>query len=82
MIPFYLGATAVIQVSSALRRTQILLWAAVVGFVVKLALNYALLSVMGLPGIGLSTTVSYAATMMVTVILCRRALHAQARAHA
>ena len=80
MIPFYLGATVVIQVSSALRRTDILLWAAVAGFVLKLALNYALMSVMGLPGIGLSTTLSYAATMTVTLILCRRAL--QARAHA
>jgi len=79
MIPFYLGATAVIQVSSALRRTEILLWAAVAGFVLKLALNFALISVMGLPGIGLSTTLSYAATMTVTLILCRRAL--QARAH-
>jgi putative peptidoglycan lipid II flippase len=78
MIPFYLGATVVIQISSALRRTDILLWAAVAGFVLKLALNYALMSVMGLPGIGLSTTLSYAATMTVTLILCRRALNAQA----
>lgn len=79
MIPFYLGATAVIQISSALRRTQILLWAAVTGLVLKLALNYALVSVMGLPGIGLSTTLTYAATMTVTLILCRREL--QARTH-
>ena len=79
MIPFYLGATAVIQVSSALRRTQILFRAAATGFALKVALNYALISLMGLPGIGLSTTLTYAATMAVTLILCRREL--QARAH-
>jgi putative peptidoglycan lipid II flippase len=77
MIPIYLGTIAVTQVSSALRRTDILLWSAVTGLALKLALNYILISVMGLPGIGLSTTLSYAGTMAVVLILCRRALSAQ-----
>ncbi|HXA72223.1 MAG TPA: polysaccharide biosynthesis C-terminal domain-containing protein, partial [Stellaceae bacterium] len=59
---------------SALRRTDILLWTPVTGFALKLVLNYILISVMGLPGIGLSTTLCYAATATIALILCRRAL--------
>jgi len=60
-----------------LRRTDILLWAAVAGFVLKLVLNYSLISAMGLPGIGLSTTLCYAATMTIALVFCRRALNAR-----
>jgi putative peptidoglycan lipid II flippase len=78
MIPFYLGATVAIQVLSALRRNQVLLWASLMGLALKVALNYGLLAVMGLPGIGLSTTLCYAATMTFALVFCRRALKAQA----
>jgi putative peptidoglycan lipid II flippase len=61
-IPFYVGSSVVIQALSALRLSETLLWAGVLALVTKVALNLALLPGMGLAGLGVATSVMYAAS--------------------
>lgn len=77
MIPLYLAAVMAIQTLSALRRTDLLLWASLAGFTVKVVLNYLLVLIMGLPGIGLSTTICYASTTTIALAACHRELRAR-----
>ncbi|HLG85653.1 MAG TPA: lipid II flippase MurJ [Alphaproteobacteria bacterium] len=69
-IPFYLGATVVVQVLSALGRNDILMWSALLSVALKILLNYFLSSMMGLAGLGLSTSVIYAVAMVFLLTSC------------
>jgi len=69
-VPFSLGAVILIQVISALRRTDILLWSAVLSLILKVILNYLLIGPLGLAGIALSTSVIYAAALVYLLFFC------------
>jgi putative peptidoglycan lipid II flippase len=69
-IPFCLGAVVAIQVLSALRRTDILLWSAVLSLGLKLVLNLLLIGPLGLAGIALSTSIIYAAALGFLLFFC------------
>lgn len=69
-IPFFLGGQIAVQAISAMRRNEILLWGAIISLGLKIALNYFFVARMGLPGIGLSTTVVFAASMTFLLYHC------------
>lgn len=76
-IPFSLGAVAAIQVLSAMRRTDILLWSAVLSLALKILLNYLLISSMGIAGIALSTSIVYAVALAYLLFFCFAQLRGQ-----
>ncbi|MEH2512261.1 putative peptidoglycan lipid II flippase [Nitrobacteraceae bacterium AZCC 1564] len=69
-IPFFLCSQIAVQAISALRQTHILLWGAIISLSLKIVLNHILTERMGLPGIGLSTTLVVAASMAFLFYRC------------
>jgi peptidoglycan biosynthesis protein MviN/MurJ (putative lipid II flippase) len=69
-IPFFLCGQAAVQAISAMRRTHILLWGAVISLILKIVLNHILVARMGLSGIGLSTTLVFAVSMVFLFYHC------------
>lgn len=62
-IPFFLCSQIAVQAISAMRRAHILLWGSIISLTLKIVLNHMLVAWIGLPGIGLSTALVFAASM-------------------
>jgi putative peptidoglycan lipid II flippase len=60
-VPFYTLGILFVRMISSLQVNHVLLWNTIIGFTVNVVLNYLLMSVMGVAGIALSTSLVYAA---------------------
>lgn len=69
-IPFFLCGQIAVQAISAMRWTHILLWGAIISLILKIVLNHVLAAWIGLPGIGLSTALVFAASMAFLLYHC------------
>lgn len=63
-IPFFLLTTLMVRLVSSLKYNKLIMYGAMISFVVNIVLNYILLKIMGLPGIALSTVLVYAVSFI------------------
>jgi len=73
-IPFYICGILVVRVIAALQRTVILMWGAVVSTIANVGLNALLMSLIGVEGIALSTSIVYAISFLFLWTAMRRNL--------
>jgi putative peptidoglycan lipid II flippase len=76
-IPFYILGTLVVRLISALKKNSLLLWGAVINFVVNIGLNYFLMKFMGVAGIALSTSIVYIISFSYCWIVLNRQIKLQ-----
>jgi putative peptidoglycan lipid II flippase len=78
-IPFYLMGILLVRVISSLKANHLLAYGSAISVVINLLLNYALMNVMGIKGIALSTSLVYVASFCFLFYVSSRSL-AQASA--
>jgi putative peptidoglycan lipid II flippase len=77
-LPFYSLGILFVRLLSALRGNHILMWGTAISFILNIVLDLALLRVVGIAGIALSTSLVYVASCAFLGLMLRRRLHAVA----
>ena len=77
-VPFYALGILFVRMISSLQVNHVLLWNTILGFTVNIVLDYLLMRVMGVAGIALSTSLTYAATCTFLGVVLYRKLRLRA----
>ncbi len=76
-LPFYVLGIFFVRLISAMKANHILMWGAAISFVLNITLDYVLMRLLGVPGIGLSTSVVYMAALGYLSFMSLRLLRKQ-----
>lgn len=76
-VPFYILGTLVVRLISSLKGNILLLWGAIINFVVNISLNYVLMNWFGVAGIALSTSIVYLISFSYCLIVLNKRIEAQ-----